>query len=548
MSYKNPLIIQNNPGGNIGQAANQAANSIQNAILFRIEDQERKEKERAEKKLAADALEIEQTKLIATENAAARQLMNSTAYSNNMEAAFSAGLETKNANQIKANDITVDLVDRKIAIQNVANEDQFQQNMIGVNAALGEDKKLYDKDKLDGKSMYFNGDMGKAYGQFMDGNPDYKMTGKRVGLNWTQTIINEKTGESFELPVDKIKDGTWDAYIDTPDIYKGLKDQAKEYNTAINQRLNARGEWQEQDFEKANVLIGNDIMKAQADFNSYLKNNQLGAEAFLENTLMIEKSKLADFGGTNEGLMKALTSGVNDKQKAAMALVNNEIRDDIESTWLSTNGIYREADGDAFKVKKFEAPVVTTKSGGGSTAKYAQDDNTLIATSLSLDPKKYPIENEETFYRAFASKYPVPQVYNGNEVIDLVSKPGGFVIKTKQLKDKATVKQVDRDDLNAQTTKMYPDKTFSELNQEEVGKVRTAAEEANQMAAFMSNGSDEFEEVESPLFRYTNSTHMRKYMEATVAKGGTHSLNGIKTSAENIGAFYLSVPKQNKSE
>ena len=335
MSYKNPLIIQNNPGGNIGQAANQAADSIQNAILFRIEDQERKEKERAEKKLADDALEIEQTKIRATENAAARQLMDSTAYSDNMEVAFTTGLETKNKYGIIANNPQEDLLVRKAAVQKVADEDQFQQNMIGVNAALGEDKKMYDKDKLDGKSMYFNGGVGKAYGQFMDGNPNYKMVGKRDGLNWIQTITNEETGESFELPVDKIKDGTWDAYIDTPDIYKGFNDQAKEYNTAINQRLNARGEWQEQDFEKANVLIGNDIMKAQADFDSYLKNNQLGAEAFLENTLMIEKSKLADFGGTNKGLMDALTSGVNDKQKAAMALVNNEIRDDVESTWLS---------------------------------------------------------------------------------------------------------------------------------------------------------------------------------------------------------------------
>lgn len=544
MSYQNPLIIQNNPGGNIGEAANKAATSIQDAILFRIEDQERKEKERAEKKLANDALEIEQTKLIAGENAAARQLKDSTAYSDNMEVAFVEGLEKKNRDQITANDIQADMSVRKAAIQSVANEDQFQENMIGVNAALGEDKKMYDKDKLDGKSMYFNGPMGRAYGKFMDGNPDYKMVGRRDGLNWIQTITNEKTGESFELPVDKIKDGTWDAYIDTPDIYKGFKDQAKEYNVGISQRLNARGEWQEQDFEKANVLIGNDIMKAQADFDSYLKNNQLGAEAFLENTLMIEKSKLANFGGTNEGLMEALTSGDNDKQKEAMTLVNNEIRDDVESTWLSTNGVYREEDGGAFIVKKFEAPVVATKSSGSGKETQAEEANRLLVNlSKNLDPSKTPMTPEQ-FPVAFEQLYPNPQEYKGNEVTGRKYVDGGFRLITKVKKEVTSLKPVGDAELKAAIESMDGiDGPWKDLTEEEKGKVREAAEGKALADSLLTSGEEQFEEVESPVFKYTNRNHMVDFMDLTVSKGSKASDYGYKQSAANIYNFYKEANK-----
>jgi len=500
--------------------------------------QEKKQEEIARKQAIDDANAIAAAKESSTEEADARKALAANEYSvGGMDAFNLSSGEKFKYNQIVAN-VNATREERLAAQEKINAENTFQQNQIGALAYFSEDKTELATLREKGNVYFDDKSLQGAYVRFLDGNPNVKLSGKRVGNDWVNTLT--ENGVTYELPTDKIKDGSFKAFALTPDLYEGIDAQAKEINAARNKREKGMQEFTPNDLSGIKEAVNVNIQKATANFSSYLEADPIKAKAILANTIYpnLKPDKI-------EEIFNGLTAGGEDGVKA-FGVVAEELKKDIEYKWGMNTGVFRN-DKDEFEVMKPEEPV-NTKSSGGSTAKYAQDDNTLIANSLSLNPEKYPIENEETFYAAFASKYPVPQVYNGNEVIDLVSKPGGFVIKTKQLKDKATVKQVDRTDLDKQTTKLYPDKTFSELNQEELGKVRTAAEEANQMAAFMSNGSDEFEEIESPLFKYTNSTHMRKYMEATVAKGGNHSLNGIKTSAENIGTFYRNVSKQNKSE
>jgi len=432
MSYQNPLIIQNNPGGNIGQAANKAAASIQNAILKRIEDQERKAKEQEEARQKADALEIEQMKLSSSERDTARAALEGEAYSNQSMKDFTISSEKKFQDGLTVADPNQDLSVRKAAQERVNNENQFQSNQVSVNAALGEDKQAYDKLKLEKASLYFNGPMGKAYTSFLEGVDGYTMKGKRNGNNWEQYII-DPDGNEFLLPVDKIKEGTWDGYVQTPDIYSGMRDTAKEYNTAISTRLNSNDEWQAEDFDKANVLIGDNVMKAQSEFTSYLKSNQVKAMAFLENTLLIGKDKMGEYGfDSNKNLMDALTSGDGPQYKSAMELVNNEIRDDVEGQWLSTNGVYRELQEDGgYTVKKYEAPK-ESKSPGKENAKDKanREIRTRILEDIVNDPD---VDDADSFKGAFFEAFPQPNKIGGSSVLSVDQTDSGFTVKLTKM-------------------------------------------------------------------------------------------------------------------
>ena len=431
MSYQNPLIIQNKPYESLGQAANQAAASIQDAILTRMADQERKAKEEAAAKREADALAVEQVKISGEEANLAKKNLEAVAYANTAEKFFTKSSTDKSIDMQRAANMDLDVQERIAAQKRVNGENTFQQNQVTVNALLGEDKEIYDKMKADGKTMFFNGPMGKAYSAFLDGNANFKMVGKRVGNEWIQSIVDTSSGASYELPVDKIKDGTWDAYIDTPDLYAGMRDQAKEYNTGLRQRANAPGEWRDQDFDQANVLIGNDVMKAQADFGSYLSTNQLSAEAFLENKLRISPEKLKPFGGTNKGLMEALTSGdggPDGKYTQAIALVNAEIAEDVEGTWLETNGVYREDDGQGgFKVKKFEAAPKPSSSGSKEKEKEKADRQFREMISSEI-VNNILVDDKESFVEAFQHSLPYPGAIGKVPVIETIMTDNGFKI------------------------------------------------------------------------------------------------------------------------
>ena len=493
MSYRNPLIIQNNPGGNIGQAANQAAASIQNSILKRMEDQERKAKEQEEARQRADALEIEQMKLSSTERDTARAALEGQAYSKQSMGYFYQSSEQKFKDGLTVADQNQDLSVRKAAQLRVNDENTFQSNQVSVNAALGEDKQSYDKLKLEKTSLYFNGPMGKAYTSFLDGVDGYKMEGKRNGTNWEQYII-DPDGNKFLLPVDKIKEGTWDGFVQTPDIYSGMRDTAKEYNTAISTRLNSNDQWQAEDFDKANVIIGDNVMKAQADFTSYLKSNQVKAEAFLENTLRIDKGKMSEYGfGSNKNLMDALTSGDGPQFKSAMELVNNEIRDDVESQWLSTNGVYRELQEDgSYTVKKYEAQ----EESGSASKENAKDTANRIITSRVMDSivNDPDVDDKNSFKGAFFEAFPQPTKIGGSSVLSVDQTDTGFTVKL---------------------TKMIPNPNASSSG----GEI--------DLSNFRQESSDD-KTNDTINYSWDNSTHMADWIKLT---GGKEMSDAARTAA-----------------
>lgn len=385
MSYRNPLMIQTNPGGDIAEAGVKAAKEMQNAILARIEKQEAKRKEAADLQRQDDALAIEQYKLSNTEQATAQAELNTQAYGKTGQVAF-----TDSSNLIFDYDqgASNQNLTREERMQNVdaaSRERQFQSNQVSALSALGEDKELYETLTKEKGRLFPNGAIGAAYVGIMEGNPDYKLEGSRNGNDWQQTVVNVKTKERFDLPIDKIKNGTFDGFVVTPDLYKGMADAAKANAELINKRTESKGEYQQEDLDKVTNDVANNIVGAQSTFLSYMKTDQVSAKALLKNTLMLDYKRLKGTGFDEDSLWAALTSGSATTWKdsnyiAAMAIVDAEIAEDIEDMYLTSNGVYRDDVNSPFKVYEPEpdAPVGNdTPSGGTAEWKQRQQQKDL---------------------------------------------------------------------------------------------------------------------------------------------------------------------------
>jgi hypothetical protein len=210
----------------------------------------------------------------------------------------------------------------------------------------------------------------------MEGNPDYKLEGSRNGNDWQQTVVNVKTKERFDLPIDKIKNGTFDGFVVTPDLYKGMEDKAKNTADQINKRTESKGEYQQEDLDKVTNDVANNIIGAQSTFLSYMKTDQVSAKALLKNTLMLDDKRLEGTGFNEETLWAALTSGNGEGDKKydmAMSIVDAEIAEDIEDMYLTSNGVYRDDVNSPFKVyePEPEAPTGNDAPSGG-TAEWKQ--------------------------------------------------------------------------------------------------------------------------------------------------------------------------------
>ena len=394
MSYRNPLMIQTNPGGDIAEAGVKAAKEMQNAILARIEKQEAKRKEAADLQMQDDALAIEQYKLSNTEQATAQAQLDAQAYGETGQVAF-----TKASNLIFDHDqgASNQNLTREERMQNVdaaSRERQFQSNQVSALSALGEDKELYETLIKEKGRLFPNGAIGAAYVGIMEGNPDYKLEGSRNGNDWQQTVVNVKTKERFDLPTDKIKNGTFDGFVVTPDLYKNMADEAKANADLINKRTESKGEYQQEDLDKVTNDVANNIIGAQSTFLSYMRTDQVSAKALLKNTLMLDNARLKGTGFDEDSLWEALTSGsgvtwVGGKKKfaqkdsdyiAAMALVDAEIAEDIEDMYLTSNGVYRDDVNSPFKVYEPEPEAPTgndTPSGGTAEWKKIQQQKDL---------------------------------------------------------------------------------------------------------------------------------------------------------------------------
>ncbi len=353
MSYQNPLIIQNNPGGNIGQAANKAATSIQDAILFNMEKQEKKQEEIAKKQAIDDANAIAAAKESSTEEAEARKALAANEYSAGGMVAFGDSSDIKYAaNQIVAN-VNATREDRLAAQEKINAENTFQQNQIGALAYFSEDKTELATLRAEG-NVYFDDDgLQGAYVRFLDGNPNVKLSGKRVGNDWVNTLT--ENGVTYELPTDKIKDGSFKAFALTPDLYDGIDAQSKEINAARNKREKGMQEFTPNDLAGITEAVNVNIDKASANFSSYLEMDPIKARAVLSNSIYPEKTKKEI-----DSLMNNLQAG-GIKGATAQIEVREELKKDIEYKWGMNTGVFRN-DKNEFEVMK---PEEKEKEGNG---------------------------------------------------------------------------------------------------------------------------------------------------------------------------------------
>ena len=422
MSYQNPLIIQNNPGGNIGQAANQAAASIQDAILSNMAKQEKKQEEIARKQAIDDANAIAAAKESSTEDAEARKALAANEYSaGGMDAYGKSSEEKYRMNQVVA-DVNATREDRLAAQDAINAENTFQQNQVGSLAYFSEDKAELATLRAKG-NVYSTEGLGGVYVRFLDGNPNVKLSGKRVGNDWVNTLTED--GVTYELPTDKIKDGSFSAFALTPDLYEGIDAQSKEINAARSKREKGMQEFTPNDLAGITEAVNVNIQKATANFDSYLKMDPVKAKAILATTVYPEKKP-----DEIEKIFNELTAGGEDGAKA-FKVVEEELKKDIEYKWGMNTGVFRN-ENSQFEVMKPEEPV-NTKSSGGKENKYEKADRTIttrIVNNIINDPD---VDDKNSFAGAFFEEFPQPTRIEGSNIINLEQTDTGFVVTLTKL-------------------------------------------------------------------------------------------------------------------
>jgi len=408
MSYQNPLIIQNNPGGNIGEAANKAATSIQDAILFNMEKQEKKQEEIAKKQAIDDANAIAAAKESSTEEADARKALNANEYSAKGMDAFNLSSTLKfDANQIVSN-VNATREDRLAAQERINAENTFQQNQVGALAYFSEDKAELAGLRTKGNVYSMEG-LGDVYVRFLDGDPNVKLSGKRAGNNWVNTLT--ENGVTYELPTDKIKDGSFEAFALTPDLYDGVDAQAKEINAARNKREKGMREFTPNDLSGITEAVNVNIDKAAANFDSYLKMDPIKARAVLSNSVYPEKTK-KDI----DLLMDDLQAG-GIKGATAQIKVREELKKDIEYKWGMNTGVFRNDNGE-FEVIKQETEFSNPASGGTKEWTLETEKKDLIKKTKLVNKDNYleilnlkdgtiPVDN---------TKWDLKTTINGNNI------------------------------------------------------------------------------------------------------------------------------------
>jgi hypothetical protein len=160
---------------------------------------------------------------------------------------------------------------------------------------------------------------------------------------------------TYELPTDKIKDGSFKAFALTPDLYDGIDAQSKEINAARNKREKGMQEFTPNDLAGITEAVNVNIDKASANFSSYLEMDPIKARAVLSNSIYPEKTKKEI-----DSLMNNLQAG-GIKGATAQIEVREELKKDIEYKWGMNTGVFRN-DKNEFEVMK---PEEKEKEGNG---------------------------------------------------------------------------------------------------------------------------------------------------------------------------------------
>jgi len=251
--------------------------------------------------------------------------------------------------------------------------------------------------------------LGDVYVRFLDGDPNVKLSGKRAGNNWVNTLT--ENGVTYELPTDKIKDGSFEAFALTPDLYDGVDAQAKEINAARNKREKGMREFTPNDLSGITEAVNVNIDKAAANFDSYLKMDPIKARAVLSNSVYPEKTK-KDI----DLLMDDLQAG-GIKGATAQIKVREELKKDIEYKWGMNTGVFRNDNGE-FEVIKQETEFSNPASGGTKEWTLETEKKDLIKKTKLVNKDNYleilnlkdgtiPVDN---------TKWDLKTTINGNNI------------------------------------------------------------------------------------------------------------------------------------
>ena len=357
MSYRKPLLIQNNPGQGIAQAIAGAGKEIANSVAdYNIQQREdlavreaRIAKQKAEDD--ADALRMQEeldSDFQDVANASDEvKIQLGEQYNGFNEEIYSFQEQIKNGSANNLGQKTMQELNRGLV-----DARRKKQTMKDFIAGVGANKE--EAPNYAGGGYQFNADsdgnteMAKGYNRFLQNVPGYTMTTEKGENNNFKVILNTPGGK-HELPYKDIASGNWEPMVKVPQVFEGVNEAVGDFTDSIKGRPKGTNSINQGDLDGALNIYNTQSEQVMGQLKGYSKTNLNKFRGALSQQLGYTDDQIKDMlkvmqSESSENAWKEVDQAV--KEKVAMSIARN-------------SGMELQADGKFTEMKEEAEPKVT---------------------------------------------------------------------------------------------------------------------------------------------------------------------------------------------
>ena len=367
MSYRNYKIIPTViPGAGIGEAIMGLAAPIQNAMQDRAKAVEEENARIAEQQLKDETAELaliqEQNDRSDAENAAMEEKSNGLRV--NMGGDYNISMNTQFNWEKAYNEPEATFEVKKEALQQISKQKRFRADLLSNIGGLGALKEQ--SVEAAGQDKNYKDDTAKAIDQWGQGLGTWSITN---GEGLDQYIENEK-GETYLLPMDKIRSGDYNSFVITPKIMEASSDKFATKNKEIKARVGGNsGSYTPEDLGQMSVMADTEIRTVMANIESYAATDKLSTRAILTKKLGFSTDPADKGTPTVDEITRDLYSGDPAKVRQAKDFIQQNVANRVDKEMLTILGVERSEDG---SFTEYKAPVDPSANGDGTGAESAQ--------------------------------------------------------------------------------------------------------------------------------------------------------------------------------
>jgi len=377
MSYRKPLLIQNNPGQGIAQAiagaGKEIANSVADYNIQQREDLAVREARIAQQKAKDDAdglrmqseLNSDSQDFLDAGNEVKIQL--GEQYNSFNEEIYSFQEQIKNGSANNLSPKTMQELNKGLV--GARNKKQVMKDFI---AGVGMDKEEAPNFAEGGYQFNTDGkgkpDMAFGYNRFLQNVPGYTITTKKGENNDFKVILNTPDGE-HELPYKDIASGNWEPMVKVPQVFEGVTKAVEDFTGAIKGRPKGTNSINQGDLDGALNIYNAQSEQVMSQLKGYSKTNLNKFRGALSQQLGYDDGKIADM----------ITEMQSTSPDAAWKEVDQAVKEKVAMSIARNSGMELQADGKFIEMKEEAEPTVTKLT---QSEKYEKGWNEVTTTAF----------------------------------------------------------------------------------------------------------------------------------------------------------------------